>query len=174
MPSFSTEVMMSTSIHKHTCWQCGLNFLGRLILKTGEIKRQEGGGGGGRGICSKETNCESSNHLSCLLPLILCGWIIGVRLPCICCHDCCALACGHTFKRKEGWLYQVVFVLFCIWKLPITYHEVAQGLEFILRHILPLWVQQWEIDSTIKKTPKVLDIQFYNSLDLHISTCLHF
>jgi len=54
---------MSTSIHKHTCWQFDLNFLGRLILKTGEIKRQEGGTGEGEGYVLKTQTVSQATIL---------------------------------------------------------------------------------------------------------------
>ena len=109
--------------------------------------------------------------MSC--PLLLCSWAFWIRLLDICFHDGCAFCLGHTVSCKEGRLYQVVAVLLRLAKAEVIIKNlnVCQGIDRLLLQILALWVQQWEIDSAAKKTPKVLGIQYHNFLNVHISTC---
>ena len=73
---------------------------------------------------------------------------------------------------KEGRLYQVVAVLLRLAKAEVIIKNLTcQGIYCVLLQILALWVQQWEIDSAAKKTPKVLGIQYHSFLNVHISTC---
>ena len=128
-----------------------------MILKTSETKRKRHRGEKGEG-CSLKSKSESSNHLLDICPLLCSARAEEIGLGRLNSQGVAAAGLD-TGKAKEVWLQQIILVLLNCWQFPIHLcQHVTQGIELLVFDVLPLWVQDWKIDSTFKKTSKVLDM----------------
>ena len=105
----------------------------------------------------KKTKYWSSSHLLNLAPLLFTGWVFWTWLLVHGgWHDGWLVFWPLTQKRR---LYQVSLVLLNFWQLPFHLAQhITQCLKLVLLDIFPLWVPNWEIDSTGSKTPKVSNV----------------
>ena len=129
----------------------------------------------GRGVGFLKTKCESSSHLGKLFPLVISGRRIGV-CPCYWLgHKGLGWCLWHAWQAQEWWLHQIILVLLCCWQLPSCWAQhVTNGRKFILSHILALWVQHWEIDCTLKETPKDLNVQSSKCMNFFVPNFICF
>ncbi len=120
-------------------------------------QKEQDMGGTGEG-CSLKSKSESSNHLLDICPLLWSARAEGIGLGRLNSQGVAA-AGPDTGKAKEVRLQQIILVLLNCWQFPrhVCQH-VTQGIELVVFDVLPLWVQDWKIDSTFKKTSKVLDM----------------
>ena len=122
-------------------------------------KTQDWGRGGG----FLKTKCESSSHFRQFLPLVISGRRLGIKLWLWGWGNGCAIGSqgqGDTRHSHESWLHQVLFVFLTLRQLPIYLAQrIANGIELRVIDIFALWMQHWEIDCTLKETPKDLNAQ---------------
>jgi len=120
-----------------------------LVLKTHESKNKAWGEGWGHFL---KTEAEPSNHL-----LDLCQLLLGARAiwiwPGTCSHHCLAGAGWNPWDAKEVRLCQIVFIFLNRRELPLYGSQhITHSRELLLFvEILPLWVQDLEVDSPSKR-----------------------
>ena len=132
-----------------------------LILKTYESKNKAWGEGWGHFL---KTEAEPSNHLLELLPLL---WKARAKRiwPGTCSHHCLAAAGWNPWDAKECRLCQIIFIFLNRRELPLYWSQhITHGRELLLFvEILPLWVQDLEIDSPSKRHQKIQKCKFVHS-----------